>query len=267
MSKELSSIRVVALLGNESQHRNTLATLIKNGINVVGVCIVENNSYGIPLSYILKSIKKRGFLITISRILARIIYLLFNSKLDKKLSKEIFNDEENQRIIENSNIKQSIARKFSFHRKFISQLNPDILIVHTKSWVNKDIREIKSVKYVIGGHPGITQFYRGAHSSFWAIYNNDFSNIGWTTFILNNGVDTGPIIDQGFFKPLEKETYVSLNLRGMKYIAESQVKSLKIFAENGVLKSKSHKILKNTEYNLPTLRQQLRYWRIQKIVR
>ena len=53
-------------------------------------------------------------------------------------------------------------------------MKPDILIVHTKSWVDKNIREIESVKYVIGGHPGITQFYRGAHSSFWAIYNNDY---------------------------------------------------------------------------------------------
>ena len=30
MFRELKDVRVVALLGNELQHRNTLATLIKN---------------------------------------------------------------------------------------------------------------------------------------------------------------------------------------------------------------------------------------------
>ena len=41
----------------------------------------------------------------------------------------------------------------------------------------------------------------------------------------------------------------------MKCIADSQVKSIKLFAKNGVLKSKSHKLNNNNEYNLPTIRQ------------
>tara|TARA_Y100000766_G_C18739338_1_gene522760 strand:- start:39 stop:845 length:807 start_codon:yes stop_codon:yes gene_type:complete len=268
MYKELKDVRVVALLGNDPQHRNTLATLIRNEINVVGVCTVDETKCGIPLKYILKSIKKRGLFIIISQILARIIYLIFNRNLDKNLSKQIYKDEENNRVISNLNFKKSVASNFQYQRKFISQLEPEILIVHTKSWVSKSIREIDSVKYVIGGHPGITPLYRGSHSSFWAIYNDDFSNIGWTTFLLDQGVDTGPVIEQGYLKPHNHETYMSLNLRAMNYIAESQVKAIQIYAKNGILNSRKHEtITKGSEYNLPTLRQQIRYWRRQKIVR
>ena len=77
--------RVVALLGNDSQHRNTLATLLRNEINVVGVCIANNKSIGIPLEYIIKSARKRGWFKIVSQIIARLIYLLRNWKRDKKL--------------------------------------------------------------------------------------------------------------------------------------------------------------------------------------
>ena len=268
MYKKLQDVRVLALLGNDPQHRNTLVTLLKNDINVVGVSIVDDSQFGIPLIYIRKSIKRRGFFITFSRILARIVYLLFNRKLDRKLSSQIYDDEENKKIISHSNLNISVSGDFQSQINFISKLKPEILIVHTKSWVSKSIRDISSVKYTIGGHPGITQFYRGSHSSFWAIYNNDFSNIGWTTFLVDKGVDTGPVIDQGFFKPLEQETYMSLNLRAMKYIARSQVKAIQFFAKNGNLKYKKHdKINVNGEYNLPTLKEQIQYWKRQKRVR
>ena len=268
MSRKLNDIRVVALLGNNSQHKNTLATLIKNGINVVGVCIVDEKRYGIPLKYILRIFEKRGFFTTLSCICARALYLFVNGKLDKKLEKKIFNNERNRIIISNSNFKKSFSYKFDDQKEFISKLKPDILIVHTKSWVSKRIRNIKGVKYIIGGHPGITQLYRGSQSSFWAIYNNDISNIGWTTFLLDEGVDTGPIIDQGFIKPKRQETYVSLSLRAMKSIAESQVNTIKSFAKNGTLNFKKNKKFKNkNSFCLPTLKEQILYWRKQKLVK
>ena len=127
--------------------------------------------------------------------------MIINSKLDKKLKKKIFNDEENKKIISLSNFKISTCNEFKSQKKFISDLKPEILIIHTKSWVDKSIREIESVKYAIGGHPGITPFYRGSHPSFWAIFYNDLKNIGWTTFLIDKDIDTGPVIEQGFLQP------------------------------------------------------------------
>ena len=260
--------RVVALLGNDSQHRNTLATLLRNEINVVGVCIANNKSIGIPLEYIIKSARKRGWFKIVSQIIARLIYLLRNWKRDKKLKSLIFNDIKNIQTIKQSNLPIVTDKNYSSQLEFISQLKPEILIVHTGSWVGKKVRDIESVRYVIGGHPGITPLYRGSNSAFWAIYNNDIKNIGWTSFILDKGVDTGPVIEQGFIIPNHEETFMSLGWRGMVEIALSQVKAIKNYSTNKIILSKSHNSIPDgSEYSIPTLSQQIKYWIMQKRVK
>ena len=118
------------------------------------------------------------------------------------------------------------------------------------------------MKYVIGGHPGITPFYRGSHSPFWAVINDDVQNIGWTCFLVDGGVDTGPVIEQGFIIPSSNDTYMSISWRGMRLIAESQVKAIKKYAIDGKLSTKIHTCIPdNSNYGLPTLYDQFRYWR------
>ena len=54
----------------------------------------------------------------------------------------------------------------------------------------------------------------------------------------------------------------------MIQIALSQIKAIKLYAKSGVLKSKKHKkIPENSEFTLPTFKQQINYWIKQKIVR
>ena len=43
-------------------------------------------------------------------------------------------------------------------------------------------------------HMGILPFYRGMDVAQWPILNQDFSNIGLTTHIIDEGVDTGDIL-------------------------------------------------------------------------
>ncbi|WP_299730923.1 formyltransferase family protein [uncultured Endozoicomonas sp.] len=259
--REIRDVRVVALLGNDSQHRNTLATLIKNDVNVVGVCIAESKKRGLPLDYIIRSFSRRGFLTTVSQMLARIVYLAVNQRLDRKLEAEIFNDKENCKIITDFSPLIVIDKSFSLQKEFISRLEPEILVVHTGSWVGRDVRGINTVKYVIGGHPGITPFYRGAHSPFWAIFNGDEMKVGWTCFLLDQGVDTGPVLEQGLLIPNHEETYFSLSWRGVKEIALSQVNAIRMFAVKGKINSTAHKFIpENSEYFVPTLSQQIRYW-------
>ena len=260
--------RVVALLGNDSQHRNTLATLIDNGINVVGVCIADEKTRGLPLKYILKSASRRGWVNTISQVLARLLYLARNRKRDKKLKSKIFDDAKNKKSISEMVAPIGVDKGYSLQRDFISNLKPEILVVHTGSWVGKDIRELSSVKYAIGGHPGITPFYRGSHSPFWAIYNRDYKNIGWTCFLVDKGVDTGPFVEQGYIVPSKEDTYMSLSWRGMVQIALSQVKAIKTYSTDRKISVTPHKFIPdNSEYFVPTLSQQIRFWFIQKSVK
>ena len=48
-------------------------------------------------------------------------------------------------------------------------------------------------------HRGIASEYRGLDSEFWAIYHNDFNNIGVTIHKVDEHLDTGPYT---FMEPL-----------------------------------------------------------------
>ena len=69
-------------------------------------------------------------------------------------------------------------------------------MVHSEGWVGKLIRNIPKDGIIIGGHPGITPVYRGAHSSFWAIYNQEENKIGYSIFHIDESVDAGDLIFQ-----------------------------------------------------------------------
>ena len=50
---------------------------------------------------------------------------------------------------------------------------------------------------MINVHRGISKKYRGLDSDLWAIYENDFDNIGVTLHYIDEDLDTGPIIFEG----------------------------------------------------------------------
>ena len=50
---------------------------------------------------------------------------------------------------------------------------------------------------LINVHRGIIQEYRGLDSDLWAIYHNDFGDIGTTIHLVEKQLDAGPVINQG----------------------------------------------------------------------
>ena len=258
--------RVVALLGNRLHHKSSLSTYLEGNLNIVGAVFCDSKTKGIPLKYIFIRIKKVGIFKVLSQIFAFILYQLRNKRFDEKIYRQIFRESDIYSVIESSNIKTKKCFKFSEPDliNWISELKPDILVCHTSEWVPKKVRAIPSVKYVIGGHPGITQSYRGAHSPFWAIYNRDKNSVGWTTFFLTSGVDAGEIIDQGRIKDKGENSFFSLSWIGMREIALSHVRSISLLTNSEKIKSNKNSFISDaTLYDLPGVFELIRYWLIQ----
>ena len=51
---------------------------------------------------------------------------------------------------------------------------------------------------ILNLHPGITPAYRGVHTGYWALRRNDAANFGATVHLIDEGLDTGPIVEQVF---------------------------------------------------------------------
>ena len=260
-------LRVVALLGNQLHHKNSLSIYLKGNLNIVGAVYCNSKTNGLPLEYIKIRIRKVGFLKVFSQIISRIIYLARNRSFDKNLYHQIFCESDIKEIIRSFNLPVKNCSSYSQSEviTWIKELKPDILLCHTGEWVSKKVRTIKGVKYVIGGHPGITQKYRGVHSPFWAIYNKDISSIGWTTFIIDSEVDAGEIIDQGYIKTKSGNSFFSLSWICMNEIAHSHVNTINSLSEfNKLLSFKNNFLSEKTLYDLPGFFELIRYWLIQK---
>lgn len=240
---------------------NTLDTLINSKLNVVGAVIADQKKYGINLIYLKNSIKKIGFGVVFFQLLERFAYKIINYKKDKLIFKSLFNSEDIKKNIRNFD--SNIIKSFNYNEdntlKWIRNKKPDLIIVHTPYWVSKKIRDIVNGN-VIGAHPGITQRYRGSHSPFWAIYNNDIENIGYSIFWVDSGVDSGDIIYQAKIIPKENDSYITLSWRAMVLIAE---KIKEILCEvnyiDEIPRLKNNNLSDDTIYYHPTIFQYLKY--------
>ncbi len=80
-------------------------------------------------------------------------------------------------------------------QRYLNDLKPDLGIVFGTGKIDNNI--IRIFKHgLINVHRGMIEKYRGLDSDLWAIYHDDYENIGVTIHMVDEGLDTGDIIYQ-----------------------------------------------------------------------
>jgi folate-dependent phosphoribosylglycinamide formyltransferase PurN len=106
----------------------------------------------------------------------------------------------------------------------LKAINPDLVIVNGTRIISKKVLSSINSKFV-NIHVGITPKYRGVHGTYWALVNNDVENSGVTVHFVDEGIDTGNIINQAIVVPSKKDnfsTYPLLQLsEGLKILNKS----------------------------------------------
>jgi hypothetical protein len=261
----------VVLCGPLQPHRqHTCATLIRSGLNVVGICVADQRTAGLPLNYLMKSARKKGLWRTASRSLARIAYLALNERRDQTAYKKLFNQLELTDTLLPWKDRIHYTDNYSNPETltWLKELEADVFVVHTPYWVGKKVRELPRKGIVLGGHPGITPDYRGSHSAFWALYKQKPEDVGCTVFLIDSGVDTGDIVAQERI-PVEKgDSFMTLSWKGMIRIAELQATALNSLDQGQDLpRRKITDIPLDSEFDNPTFGEFLRYRLTQKLAR
>ena len=256
-----NNLRIIVLIGPSLANKNTLATLFNSPLNIVGAAISDQRTKGLNIKFLKLAIKRQGLVKTLLQVIERIVYKFLNGKRDKLALSKIFNSQEIENIILQH---EKLMRYCRFYDdsdtiNWISSLNPDLILIHTPYWVSKSIRDIVSGN-VIGAHPGITEYYRGVHSPFWALLNNDFDNVGFTIFWVDRGVDSGDIIFQGKIPFTQDDTYMSISWRGMSLIAKSMVNILQSIDDiQDLPRNKNKNLVNSTIYYHPTIFDYVKY--------
>ena len=260
--------RVVVLCGPNTTHKNTCATLIRSGLNVVGVCMADQRKAGLPLSYLLRSAKRKGVWPTLSRAIARLVYRIMDLGRDRAAMARIFDEPAIQQTLDDWNGPIHRTESFSAPEtmEWLKAQDADVFVVHSAYWVSKQVRSLPRTGIVLGGHPGITPHYRGSHSAFWAIYFGKQQDVGCTAFLLSDGVDTGDIVAQDRIAIADGDSFITLAWKGMKRIAELQAAAITDLDRGIPLSRKSLPVPANSEFDNPRLGEFLRYrWRQQRV--
>ncbi len=262
--------RIVILSGPKLIHRNTCATLIQAGLNIVGICVAEQRAAGLPLKYLVKSCEKKGYGVTLSRILGRLAYQCLNAAKDRKIFARLYNEPAINDVLRNWSGQTHETSDYGAKEtlSWVRSLEPDILVVHSPYWVGKAVRNIPKTGIVLGGHPGITPCYRGSHSAFWAVYSGNSQDVGCTVFLVGSGVDTGDIVVQERIAIEPGDSFVTLGWKGMIRIAQLQAKVLRDLDQGVKLESVPiTSVPPRSEFDNPTFREFARYRSVQSILR
>jgi methionyl-tRNA formyltransferase len=92
----------------------------------------------------------------------------------------------------------------------LHRVSPDLLILGQTGIVKKQVLSIPSIG-TLNAHPGILPYYRGIDCPKWAIYHNDYDNIGCSVHWVDQHVDTGNIIMKKRYSLLQGESISSLD--------------------------------------------------------
>lgn len=68
-------------------------------------------------------------------------------------------------------------------------------------------------RWTLNIHTGITPEYRSADPVFWALYNGEPENVGVTIHLVDEGIDTGPVIYQQRVPVYSSDTLASVSAR------------------------------------------------------
>jgi folate-dependent phosphoribosylglycinamide formyltransferase PurN len=257
------------LCADGALHRHTCATLLRAGVNVVGIVVCTRPGIRARLHFLRRWLQRHGPLRTSGQILGRVYDRFKNRRQDGQLFSALLDEASDRRTL--AEHQPPTFQTDSYSRPdtltTLRGLDPDIFIVHTKFIVGPSVLRVPAVA-VIGGHPGVTPHYRGAYSPFWALMHGKPEMVGFTVFLLDAGIDTGPILHQAVVPITPEDSHLTLAWKGVLQQAEVQAAAVKRLDAGECLPMRPiRSVPENSYFGPPTLRDFWRYRRKQRVVR
>jgi folate-dependent phosphoribosylglycinamide formyltransferase PurN len=241
-------------------------TIVFNSINKkfgVNTTIIEDKEN--TKIFIKRRIKRLGFFTVVGQILFQILISKPLNLLSKRRQKEIINEnlldlteipKDKIKFVTSVNSETTIA--------LLKAINPDLVIVNGTRIISKKVLSSINSKFV-NIHVGITPKYRGVHGTYWALVNNDVENSGVTVHFVDEGIDTGNIINQAIVVPSKKDNFSTYPLLQLSEGLKILNKSIQDFFDDKIV-SRKEKKLESILWFHPTILKYL-YYRIVKGVK
>jgi len=227
---------------------NTLKEVLASDCVVTGVVFCNKKGLRNRVFREIKRIKQYGLLKRISQCSVSLIHRVVDSTSDRGVWETLYGNITVEQIIESLGKRdipyiETSAYDSNESMAFIKAVAPEFLVCHTPYWVNKCVREIPKEKVSIGSHPGFVPYYRGAHSAFWCVYDGHSELNGYSIFCLDEGVDSGPLIERKKIQYKKTISFRANDLLLLSLISTDQARIAENFSKGIPLDLVLHKDL------------------------
>jgi hypothetical protein len=95
---------------------------------------------------------------------------------------------------------------------------------------------------VVNIHAGITPNYRGVHGGYWSLRQGDKSSFGSTIHLVDQGIDTGRIIERVYCEPRVDDDFTTYQLTQFDAALPVFISQVQCYRDYGVFDFKSYDV-------------------------
>jgi len=187
-----------------------LSRIIYHGLQEkYDICRVIEEPAVNPLKIVKGRLKRLNWLTVAGQVLLK---LFLEPYLWRKAQKRIEEIKSSEGLCEEDYPAEKLWRVESVNspgvKEELSKITPDLVIVNGTQIIKPEIFNATEAPFV-NMHCGITPRYRGVHGGYWALAEGDQENFGVTVHLIDEGIDTGPILYQETVQPAEEDNFCS----------------------------------------------------------
>ncbi|MFO1418580.1 MAG: formyl transferase [Methylotetracoccus sp.] len=152
--------------------------------------------------------------------------------------------------------------------RFIEAHAPELLVVCGTTVIKPEVFTL-APRGTINIHTGITPEYRSADPIFWALYNGEPEKVGVTVHFVDQGIDTGSIIEQQSVPVFRGDTLASLYVRCVSRGADMMSRAINAIERGAVQTLNRDRVKSRAFYSIDLgLAQYLLFrWRFRRMQR
>ena len=204
----MSEYRIV-LLAQEGLSTSILFHAINENYPIDHVILEEPES---SLKFITRRIKRLGY----RKVLGQLAFMIFQRvflkpRAGKRRRQILENNHLNTDPIPNDRITIVPSCNSEACRDLLQSISPTLVLINgTRIISNKTIQSSNCP--LINIHAGITPKYRGVHGGYWALRNGEPQLCGVSLHIIDEGIDTGAVIDQALISITPDDSFLTYPL-------------------------------------------------------
>jgi hypothetical protein len=123
-------------------------------------------------------------------------------------------------------------------------LDADVFVVFGATYIKGDLCDHLVARRAVNIHMGVSPYYRGSSTNFWAMYDRRPEYVGATIHLLTKGLDSGPMLFHAFPEPAPVDPFVygMLSVRAAHHAVVEQLRTGRLLKIDPVPQDRTHEL-------------------------